>query len=83
MVNIYSVAFYIDKSAAKRDAKLAKFKSLNARSLLDSADFVSALLESMPYDRSLSFRLALVVNRDTLVNGLVDEMPMTVEHKVQ
>mmetsp|Transcript_26791 Transcript_26791/g.38264 ORF Transcript_26791/g.38264 Transcript_26791/m.38264 type:complete len:452 (-) Transcript_26791:151-1506(-) len=73
---IYSMAWYLEEEAARRDPALRPFRDMTLPELQASPEFFQALSSEGSFDRTLLIKLAMTLRRDLLVQGLVDELPL-------
>ena len=82
VVNIYTVALYLDRDRLATDPIISRFKGKNVTTGEETGPFVEGLLADVTYDRIVLIQLAMTLSKKTLLKGLVDDLPMKDEHKV-
>lgn len=83
VINVYTVALYLDNEGLSNDPLLSEYKGKNITSNELTVPFVSRLLEDVPYDRTILIQLSISLSKSTLLNALVDDLGMTDKHKVR
>jgi hypothetical protein len=81
-INVYSVAFYMPSNWLDSDPIVIKYIGKNVTVGEFAHQFVEDLLEDVVYDRAVLIQLAMTLSKSTLVQGLVDDLPMKDENKV-
>jgi hypothetical protein len=97
-VNVYTVALYASASGMMKDPRIIVSRGSDgsrgglgsvgqggARSEAFAGDaaLYEALAQDALYDRALYIQLALPLSKDTLVQGLVEDLPLTQTNKVR
>jgi hypothetical protein len=84
-VNVYTVALYVSASGLMRDPSIVVPGGGGAgggSSFSGDEALFGALAQDAHYDRALYIQLALALSKDTLVQGLVEDLPLTQANKV-
>lgn len=80
--NIYSMAWYVDTTAVRKESILQEYQAYPLTQLQESLDFYRVISTQGSFDRTLMLKLAMTLKRDLLIQGLVDELPLKPRNKV-
>ena len=80
---VYTVGWYVEAYGARKDPFLRPFEGLSANELATSNDFYDAMTkkESL-YDRTIFIKLAMALQTDLMIRGLVEELQISPKNSV-
>jgi hypothetical protein len=72
----------VEVQGARKDASLKAFEGLGASELSSSTDFYSAMVSNAAYDRTIFIKLAMALQTDLMIRGLVEELQISAKNSV-
>ena len=77
------MGWYVEAYGARKDPFLRPFEGLSANELATSNDFYDAMTkkESL-YDRTIFIKLAMALQTDLMIRGLVEELQISPKNSV-
>jgi hypothetical protein len=79
---VYSVGWYVEAQGARKDPALRAFEGLSANELATSSEFYSAMTVNAAYDRTIFIKLAMALQTDLMIRGLVEELQISPRNSV-
>ena len=81
---VYTVGWYVEAQGARKDPYLRTFEGLSSNELATSNDFYDAMTrkESL-YDRTIFIKLAMALQTDLMIRGLVEELQISAKNSVR
>ena len=79
---MYTVGWYVEAKGARKDPALISFEGLSANELATSNDFYSAMVNDAAYDRTILIKLAMPLQTDLMISGLVEELQISPKNSV-
>jgi hypothetical protein len=79
---VYSVGWYVEAQGARKDPALRAFEGLSANELATSSEFYSAMTVNAAYDRTIFIKLAMALQTDLMIRGLVEELQISPKNSV-
>lgn len=79
---MYSVGWYVEAQGARKDPALRAFEGLSANELATSSEFYSAMTVNAVYDRTIFIKLAMALQTDLMIRGLVEELQISPRNSV-
>lgn len=71
---VYTIAWYVDVAIAQRDSELATYRGSKLPDLLSNEEFLTVMHSRGRFDRTLLIKLAMTLNKDQVIQGLVEEL---------
>lgn len=72
----------MEVQGARKDSSLKAFEGLGASELSTSTDFYSAMVTNAAYDRTIFIKLAMALQTDLMIRGLVEELQISSKNSV-
>lgn len=79
---MYTVGWYVEAKGARKDPSLMAFEGLSANELATSNDFYAAMVNDAAYDRTILIKLAMPLQTDLMISGLVEELQISPKNSV-
>ena len=72
----------MEVQGARKDSSLKAFEGLSASELSSNTDFYSAMVGTAAYDRTIFIKLAMALQTDLMIRGLVEELQISAKNSV-
>ena len=79
---VYTVGWYVEAQGARKDPFLRAFEGLSANELATSNDFYDVMTKNSQYDRTIFIKLAMALQTDLMIRGLVEELQISPKNSV-
>ena len=79
---MYTVGWYVEAKGARKDPALIAFEGLSSNELATSNDFYTAMVNDAAYDRTILIKLAMPLQTDLMISGLVEELQISPKNSV-
>ena len=79
---VYTVGWYVEAQGARKDPYLRAFEGLSANELATSNDFYEVMTRNSQYDRTIFIKLAMALQTDLMLRGLVEELQISPKNSV-
>lgn len=76
------MGWYVEAKGARKDPALIAFEGLSANELATSNDFYTAMVNDAAYDRTILIKLAMPLQTDLMISGLVEELQISPKNSV-
>lgn len=76
------MGWYVEAKGARKDPALIAFEGLSSNELATSNDFYTAMVNDAAYDRTILIKLAMPLQTDLMISGLVEELQISPKNSV-